>query len=59
MYQSLEGQGISACKLLSALERQVARVKLKSKSVGLQSFELFFWYVEGTRHDMDAVIGDS
>ena len=59
MYQSLEGKRIPACKLLSALEKQVTRVELQSKSVGLQCLKFALSDVEGARHDVDAVIGDS
>ena len=59
MYQSLEGKGIPAGKLLSALEGQVTRVELQSKSVGLQCLKFVLRDVEGARHDVDAVIGDS
>lgn len=48
MFQSLEGQRISACKLFSALKSKVTRVELKSKSVGLQCFQLGLRDVEGT-----------
>jgi hypothetical protein len=56
---SANRKAIPARKLLCSLERQITRIKLKSKSILLEFFEFFVVKCLFTGHDMDTIIGNS